>query len=146
MRLNPECIRDVLFYLEGNIRYICPEHDLIKRNKVNIYTIARALENYSEEDVIYSIEKLYEMKYIQIMDEQTDSQKYIVQCNVRSITAAGHEFLETIRPKSVWKETQARLKKIGIMSLSALSFVSKTVTGEIISNPGFIEGIVEKIK
>ena len=146
MKLNPECIRDVLLYLEENIRYICPKHALIKRNKINMYKIAKALSDYSEEDVIYSIEKLYELKYIQIMDEQRDNQKYIVQCNVHSITAAGHEFLETVRPKSVWEETKVRLKKIGIMSLPALSFVSKTVTGEIISNPGFIEEIVKQIK
>lgn len=122
------------------------ENTPMKRNKIDIYTLAKGLNRYTTEDVIYSVEKLYEMKYIEIMDVIKDKEDYVIHCNIRTITAIGHEFLETIRPKSVWKETQDRLKKIGIMSLSALSFVSKTVTGEIISNPSFIEGIVEKIK
>lgn len=146
MKLNPDCLRDVLLYLEDNIRYICCEDEIIKRTKVNMYTIAKSLSEHTEEDVIYSIEKLYEMKYIELMNEQKDNQGYIMQGNVRSITASGHQFLETIRPKSVWKETLLRLKKIGTMSLPALSIVSEKVTEEIISNPEFIRDIIKGIK
>lgn len=49
--------------------------------------------------------------------------KYLTDLQIYSITYTGHQFLETIRPKTVWEQTKMVVSKAGS---SALQFVAST--------------------
>ena len=60
MKLNPDCIRDVLLYLEENL--------VIKdRNKLSVISLNQLKENlsqYDEDDIFYSVYNLYQIRYM----------------------------------------------------------------------------------
>ena len=45
MKLNPDCIRDVLLYLEENLSYNHDNPDYVKHNSIDIYTISDDLHS-----------------------------------------------------------------------------------------------------
>ena len=50
MKLNPDCIRDVLLYLEENLKI--SEREFLP---VTLATLEEKLTQYSKEDVFYSV-------------------------------------------------------------------------------------------
>ena len=77
MTLNYDCIRDVLLYLEDTLEYT-DNPVAMTHKRLTINNVANALSSYSKEDVQYTIEKLYEARYIRIVDVSTDSQRYMI--------------------------------------------------------------------
>ena len=144
MKLNPDCIRDVLLYLEENLGYtdnqVSMEHKEITIHKIK----TDVCEKYSHTnvDVQYSIEKLYEIQYITMRNIQYDSRKYIVSGNINDITWNGHNFLNNVRPKSVWDATKAGASKLGLMSIHALSNISMKIVEKIVTDQTVIDKIM----
>ena len=66
-------------------------------------------------------------------------------CEIENITWNGHQFLNTIRPTSVWEATKSGASKLGIMSVSALSIISSEITKAIITKQEVIDGILNKL-
>ncbi|WP_369525883.1 DUF2513 domain-containing protein [Thomasclavelia cocleata] len=62
------------------------------------------------------------------------------------MTWNGHQFLETIRPNTIWEAVRNKAKQIGGVSISGLSIISSSVIQGLASNPDFIQSIVDKIK
>ena len=110
MRLNHECIRDLLLYIEENLCY----NDELEINKLS-------LKNYSNQELLYTALKLSEADYINCDNSiEIDDDFPIVL--VSSISYKGHQFLDTVRDSEVWNKT----KKI----VSALKSVSIEITSE----------------
>jgi hypothetical protein len=71
MKLKPDCVRDVLIFLEENLVYN-EKHTTIGANSVRIVSIDwskvyndKALnESYLVEDIQYAIQKLHEAEFI----------------------------------------------------------------------------------
>lgn len=148
MKLNPDCIRDVLLYLEDNLTYNHERQDSIEHNSINMSTIAADLHDqkgYEIDDVNYSIEKLLEVKYIVPQTELRGHNKSILYCPIADISWNGHQFLNTIRPKSVWDATKKGASKLGIMSIHALSTIAMKIADAVITDPAVIAKIVEHI-
>lgn len=107
MKLNQNCIRDLLLYLESNLSY---------KSDININTLK--LDNYSKEDLMYTADKLIEANYINAhICWNMESSHVII---VSSITYQGHQFLDSIRDDSIWKETKTKASKIASISLPIL--------------------------
>lgn len=141
MTLNYDCIRDVLLYLENSLGYtdnkISMEH-----TRLTIDTVISEVSQYTKEDVMYTIEKLFEAKYIRIVDVKYDSRKYIVYGQIDDITWDGYNFLNNIRQKNIWEATKTGAKKVGAMSISAISMIAMEIIKSIVTNPEVINKIV----
>lgn len=61
MKLNPDCVRDVLLYLEENLKI----KNSSEFSEITLKEIKEALSQYTEEDVFYSVYNLYQIKYIE---------------------------------------------------------------------------------
>lgn len=143
MKLNPDCIRDVLLYLESEL-----EVDLEKHNftKVSLKQINKHFENiYMEEDIWYTVYNLREMRYIS-GNLGDAGRKLMMFCEIDNITPYGHQFLNTIRPRSIWDATKSGASKIGVTSLSALSTIAMEITKSVITRKDVIDEIVSMIK
>lgn len=148
MKLNPDCVRDVLLYLEKNLSYNHERQDSIEHNSITVDKISEDLHNekgYEIDEVIYSIEKLLEIRYIIPATELRGRNNSILYCPISDISYNGHMFLGTIRPKSIWEATKNKAKQIGGMSVHGLSLISSAIIQGLASNTDFIQSIVDKL-
>lgn len=141
MKLNPDCIRDVLLYLEENLII---ENDN-EFSQINLYQLQSALNQYDKDDIFYTVYNLVQIRYIE-GDFQHITNKKLFYCKIENITYNGHQFLNTIRPKSIWDATKLKAKQIGGMSIQSLSMISMAIMQGLASNPDFIQSIVNNIK
>lgn len=144
MTLNYDCIRDVLLYLEDTLEYTDNQVSMTHK-RLTTSSVTSALSSYSKEDVQYTIEKLFEARYIRIVDITTDNQRYMVNGYIDDITWDGFNFLNNIREKSIWKATKEGAKKVGAMSVSAISMISFEIVKAVVTNQEVINKIVTHI-
>ena len=118
MKLNYDCVRDLLLYLEDNLTY---------DNKIKINTLG--LKDYTDLDLIYTADKLCEAKFINCIKGayMNNNNPSLI---AKSITYDGHQFLDTVRDNNVWKET----KKISSSFTSTSLKVIENIASQVISN------------
>lgn len=144
MTLNYDCIRDVLLYLENTLGYT-DNQVAMTHKRLTIGSIENDLLSYTKEDIQYTIEKLFEARYIRIVNISTDKQGYIANGYIDDITWDGFNFLNNIREKSIWEATKDGAKKVGAMSISAISMISFEIVKAVVTNQEVINKIVAHI-
>lgn len=117
MRLNHDCVRETLLYLEGSLEY---------SGALDLSDFT--LEGFTHEDTIYTLQKLCEAEYISATIKQDITGDILVY--VHSITWEGHKFLDTVRDNKVWTGTK---KILSAVSSSSISFVS-TIASQVLTN------------
>ena len=120
MKLNPDCIRDILLQIEESTDLNTPwefddEHEPEGR-----------LSQYTVDEITYHI-------------RQCELSGYVVGCeqnssgfSIRYLSPEGHAFLADIRSDSVWNKTKAVAGKIGAWSLDTLTKVATGIITEMI--------------
>ncbi len=122
MRLNPDCIRDILLTVEGKtgfgtfMRY--PEED---QNYSN-------LEKYPVETVLYHIKQCQLSVLLTKVDWFFDG-----GCLIHDLSPQGHEFLANIRSDNNWSRTKEIAQNVGSFSLQALSQIAVSVVTALIN-------------
>lgn len=106
MKMNHDCMRDILLHLE-NLNF----DDLVETNSI-------VIKNYSHEEIVYHVEKLLEAQYLNAYNVSTMSGRGYI---IKSITYHGHLFLDNVRPDDVWIKVKNISKSIGTVSLEILS-------------------------
>ena len=120
MKLNYDCIRDIMLYLEENLEL----NNIVYLENIKI--------DYSDNDIKYSILKLEEIDYIKARIIKADGVA-ILDAIIFDITFYGHEFLNTVRPKTVWENTKEISTKIGVNTLSSLTQIASQIVTQLIS-------------
>ena len=120
MKLNYDCVRDLLLLLEN---------DLGLNSYVSIANLSE--ENYSREEWLYSAKKLIEAGFIKAVP--IDTMSGLIDIDVREITWGGHQFLENIRPKTTWDKSKDAAKSIGGASLLVLSKIAEGLTSAFLN-------------
>lgn len=147
MKLNPDCIRDVLIYLEDNLVYELDKTNDVRHLPIPLSTIVDELKDSKKrtvDDIKYSIEKLVEIEYItncNIIKGKNSTINY----SISDITYEGHQFLNTIRPQSVWDATKKCASKLGLSSIHALSSIAMKIVDTVITDPNIINKITSFI-
>lgn len=125
MKLNPDCIRDILLYLEENLKIEDNSFSAISLN-----TLEDNLTQYSKEDIFYSVYNLKEIHFIEGIFRGADNCIMYI-CLIENITYAGHQFLDSVRPETVWKQTKSIIKQIGVHTLGFIESVARDVIVEM---------------
>ena len=115
MKLNKDCVREVLIYLEEHLGY----NDHLDASTIQI-------DPYTSEEILYTISLLSEAGYIKavsVADLRTTPTYF-----VESILMPGHDLLDNIRDDNVWR-------KFASASLSVLSSVATSVLSSMLLNP-----------
>lgn len=107
MKLNNECIRDLLLYLESNLEY-----------HKQLYVSDIKLKNYSSDEISYTVERLREANFLNCFDGLYS--KYNLPLSIDSITFQGHQFLDSIRDDKVWANAKTKLKSVASVTLPIL--------------------------
>lgn len=122
MQLNHDCVRDILLACEK-----LPYNHYFSKSE-----LLDTLQNHTEDDILYSILKLDEAKYLNINIYAADGLP-IYDLYLSGITWEGHKFLDTIRDNEVWSQTKSILGKVSSASITFASNVASQVLTNIIS-------------
>lgn len=120
MKLNPDCMRDVLIVMEsaGYLEELSPS------------AVYESLPDYSEDEINYSIIKLKEAGFIDAIIKEYNSGIAILRLD--DITYIGHQFLSNVRSDNIWNDVKQVSKKVGSNSISAISQIATGVISAII--------------
>lgn len=117
MRLNPDCVRDILLTVEelsgfGSYVEFRDSEDCDR------------LKEYSLDTVRYHI------KQCELSGFFTKVTWYLSgECVVQDLSPAGHEFISNIRADTNWSKVKSKAKIVGSESLSVLA----QIAGQVIS-------------
>lgn len=128
MKLNPECIRDILFTIEDESSF----DDVFNYDGENPQ---ERLKKYSPNEV------MYHLRQASYSDLITKPQYFYggYACSVADLTPTGHEFINNIRQDTNWNKTKEVAKSVGSSSLRVLIDISKSVITNLI-NQQFYQG------
>lgn len=112
MRLDQDCVRDLLLELESKLSFNQPIF-------IDDFKELETVSSYGYEISVYALLKMIEAKFVNA--NVTYAGDEIYQLAISSLTWDGHQFLDTIRDHEVWKETKAATKKLSSVSLSIIS-------------------------
>lgn len=130
LKLDSNCVRDVLLYLESEPYVRTNENGRVEFVGVWLPSICKQLSAYPQEVIFYTLSKLEEGEYIDMSVQWASGGVNV--CRVNYITYNGHEFLEKIRPDTVWEKTIGIAGKVGNFSLQMLAKISEGVATTLI--------------
>lgn len=135
VKLNPDCIRDILIYVEDNTGY---SKNAVFRNVFyemddpTEFTLEHPsyalIEKYGS-DVLY-----YHIDYCEKAGLIEDTINYADAFEVRDLTPFGHDFLSNIRDDSNWNRVKDISSSVGSKGLDALVQISSNVITTIIQS------------
>lgn len=120
MKLNPDCVRDILLYVEDNT-------DLTHFVSISPLQIPDELNQYSADEVMYHI-KQAELSSLLIVN----SWYYNGECLISYLLPEGHQFLANIREDANWSKTKDIAKSVGSNSLDAIKQIATGVITSLI--------------
>lgn len=105
MKRDLDLVRKILFVIEEN-------EDATGRS-----LIAVRIEGYPEKQIFYHLKLLDEAGLIEAVDFSGGTQ---LRWEAQSLTWDGHEFLDSARSETLWKEAKKQMKNIGSSSFQVL--------------------------
>lgn len=124
MKLNPNCVRDILISMED-----CEYKQILTIDELN-----EKLSSYSAEEISYCCLKLSEANYIDIDIGRSVVTSGVTVRSVNDITFYGHEFLNNIRSDSIWNNVKEVGKKVGATSINSLTQIASGVVTTLIKS------------
>lgn len=126
MKLDKDCIRLVLIYIEEHCIYETNKLREKRMHNINLHELINAKEfsGTQEDDIRYTIVKLLEGDYIKgnLIPKNSGVNFDIV--HISQLTLRGHDLLDNIKPEPVWNKTKNILQKVGDFSLGIMSQVA----------------------
>lgn len=113
MRLNPDCMRDVLLVAEDHV---------LLNGSLSMGNLLSLLPGYSKDELTYTCLKLNEGNLLNILKLDSDNGTSVA--NISDITYEGHQFLENIRNQSTWEIVKQKLSLLGSSSVPVIMSVA----------------------
>lgn len=127
MKLNPDCIRDILLVIENTTTY---EQDWDwDFNTLN----EPLLSSYSHDEILYHISQCNKAGLIDGCEFYFGA----TAGTVRDLSPYGHQFLADTRSDTVWNNVKTISQTIGANSIQTLTQIASGVISEIIKQTIF---------
>lgn len=123
MKLNPDCVRDILFVVEEVADGKCGAH--FNFQEPSQY---ERLSKYSNDEIEYHVHQCEYTGYFTLVTWVLSG-----DCTVFDLSPKGHQFLADIRSDTVWDKVKSKAAKIGTFSLNALTQIATAVVTELIN-------------
>ena len=123
MKLNPDCVRDILITVES-------------MDYGNVWTIkhlSKCLPEYTEDELQYHCTKLHAAGYLDAITIKM-LRAPVQIARIHDLTYEGHQFLADIRSDTNWSKTKEIAKSVGSSSLNALKEIATGVVTSVIQN------------
>lgn len=139
MRLNIDCVRDILLCIERNTDYrksvaFVDEISLKKLSPTSAihqpdYNLV-LLQKYDLDNILYHLKYCIKADILELNEQLSNCSVTVIS----DLTPKGHEFLANIRHKTIFEKTKIIANKIGIESLPAFVKISESTALEIIKS------------
>ncbi len=126
MKLNPECIRAIMLYLEENLTM----NSDLEINEISVFDLPGKI-NFSIEEIANTLLVLDDAGFI--VCYRNDGDDAIVALDVYRITYTGYQFLESVRSDTVWKKVKKISGNVGSFSLNVISQIAASVLTQMIN-------------
>lgn len=125
MKLNQDCIRDVMLYIESNAEFGTFIY-------LKSFLDASELSKYDNDTIKYTLGKLDETGYLKSSCQWIDNNVYSFSTGM--ITWEGHKFLDTIRDTKIWSKTKQITSKFSSVSVSMVENIASQVISTIVQS------------
>ena len=146
MQLKPDCIRDTLLFLE---EYLTINYQQSNFNGITLSQLTEEMmlkhTYYNAEDIWYTVYNLKQIHFIEGRFSDAGKHKMMF-CDIENITWNGHQFLDSVRPDTIWDAVKTKATQIGGISISGLSLIASSIIQGLAGNPDFIQSIVNNMK
>lgn len=127
MKLNHDCVRDVLI--------ICEDYDTfdsnLRYNHLYLKHFCNELPQYTKEEIAYTLILLEEAGLIIARPLRYDGG--VSDIVVTRLTYEGHEFIDTIRSDTVWDKINKTISTVSSVSLPILQQVGSQILISLLS-------------
>ncbi len=124
MKLNPDCIRDILLTAEEICEFDTPwKHDKEQ-------SIGERLEKYPYDEILYHLHQAGKSGLLENVHIYDDMGAFFVN----DVSPSGHEFLANIRSDTIWNSVKAISSKVGSKSLDSITLIASNVITQIIKS------------
>lgn len=125
MKLNPDCVRDTMLFIEKNAKFGTFLH-------LDDFVNSSDLKKYDSNTIKYTLGKIDETDFLNsnTMWRENDLVRFLTGM----ITWSGHKFLDTIRDNTVWSTTKNVTGKLASVSMSMIETISAQVIANIIKS------------
>jgi hypothetical protein len=106
MKLNYDCVRELLLTLEENLVM----DDSLSYPSLTLKQVCEKMPDFSRADIAYASTKLLEAEYIEANSIESDSK--IIKIVYSSITYEGHQYLDSIRDSKLWSTVKKNAKAL----------------------------------
>lgn len=128
MKINYDCIRELLIVLEENLIF----SEELEYPHLNFCKVCQLLPDFSKQDIVYSTMMLEQGDYINARIMGGDNR--VIECIYTSVTFTGHQLLENIKNDNVWNKTKEVSKSIGSSSIEVITSIANNILTSLISN------------
>lgn len=118
MRLNHDCIRSTLLFIEKN-------HKSGIFLQLEQFLDSKELSQFETDDIKYTLLQLKDAKFINGTPGYGNNSLVSFSCS--GLTWKGNEFIDTIRDDKVWKKTKQATAKLSSASLPILSSLATKI-------------------
>lgn len=123
MKLNPDCVRDILLYCEENCA-MAQGVDFIPGNSITVDD-----RTYDWEELSYHLRQCDLSGYFYKATRDMYGEYFVLD-----ISPSAHEFLANVRQQGNWIKVKSIAEKVGSTSLSALSSIAVQVVSAAIKS------------
>lgn len=121
MKLNPDCIRDILLIIES------------LSNNINFIYSRQLIENLPQYDPVEILYHVRQMEMSNLIIIPLNSFSLDGSYLIKDLTPSGHQLIANIRKDTNWKKTKEIATKVGSFSIDALSTISSNVISTLIA-------------
>lgn len=122
MKLDPDCMRDVMLLAES------APYD----RKLPLGDILDSLPKYSDDTVKYTVIKLEEAGFLDVFITNFEGKKDII--SIDDVTYQGHQFLADIRDDGIWRAIKAVGEKLGATSVHGFTQIASGVITALVKD------------
>lgn len=141
MRLNLNCVRDILICVEDNTGYRQPASfvdvdrfaktsEMLGCEPPKIWTYQHELmKTYSNQELMYHFQYCINADLLEV-DDHFGTQQFLVF----DLTPQGHEVINNLRSPTVFEKTKKIAEDLRVHSLPAICNIASSVVSEIIKD------------
>lgn len=129
MKINEECVRDILLYLSVNLTLDLKDNKNYY-NQISVLELMNDLsDEFTKEDIVYSVNILYQAGYINgiNLDQKNIS---LSRLKIIDVTNRGHIFCQNVESSTVWEKTKKIISQVGNHTLGFIESVAHDIAVE----------------
>ena len=146
MKLNYDCIRKILLYIEANSGYE-PNTTIYKIIQPREISKALRSDGFDNEEITYAIQLLFEEGYLNIDRKPVyGTNNTLFNIDITSLSWRGNELLNNIRNDTAWNAVKERCKKVSVGSIKVISDITGALGTAMMTDPNAAQNFIEGTK